>query len=81
MSADEIRAVEELGTVLGRIRVAVEAERAEAERAVEAEVMGEDTVKDSELSVDGADDRNDGENTSNAMQTGIVAMALRVRTP
>ena len=64
--------------MLGRVRVVVEAERAEAERvgeadrAVEAEVKGEDTVKDSELSVDGAEDRDDGEDSSNAMETGIV---------
>lgn len=68
--------------MLGRIRAVVEAERAEkADGAIEAEVMGEDTVKDTELSVDGADDRDDGENTSNAIETGIVAMTLRVRTP
>lgn len=51
-------------------RAVVEAERAEAERAekaeraVEAEVIGEDTLEDIELSVDSADDRDNGEDTS-----------------
>ena len=51
-------------------RAVVEAERAEAERAekaeraVEAEVIGEDAFEDIELSVDSADDRDNGEDTS-----------------
>lgn len=71
--------------MLGRIRAVAEAERADAERAgkanraAEAEVMGEDTVKDSELSVDGAEGRDDEEDSSNAMETGTVAVTLRDR--
>lgn len=48
-SADGIRAVGELGARLDRIREVVGAERAEeAEKAIEAEVVSEDTIEDSE---------------------------------
>jgi hypothetical protein len=90
-SAKEIRAVEELGVMLGQICAIVEAERAEAERAeaewaaeaeraVEAEVMGEDAIKDCESLVNGADERDDREDTSNAMETDTVAVTLLVST-
>jgi hypothetical protein len=70
---DEIRAVEEMGARLDRIRAVVEVEQAEAERAEaekaeeaeraeEAEVTSEDTIEDSELLSDGADDREHNEN-------------------
>jgi hypothetical protein len=84
-SQDEIRAAEELGARLDRIREVVEvgqaeeAERAEeAEEAEEAEVMRQDTIEDSELLDEGADDR---EHTFYATKIEITAMALRVRTP
>jgi hypothetical protein len=81
-SQDEIRAAEELGARLDRIREVVEVEQAEeAERAVEAEeaeVMRQDTFEDSELLGEGADDR---EHTFYATKIETTAMALRVRTP
>jgi hypothetical protein len=74
-SADEIRVVEELGVMLGVIRAVAEAERAEAERAeaewaaeaeraTEAEVIGEDALEDFEQSVESVNDRDNGEDTS-----------------
>jgi hypothetical protein len=80
---DENRAIEDAGAKLDQIRAVVEAERAVEAGAPEA--IGEDTVEESahgptpfQLLVDGADNRED---TSNATETGTVAMALRVRTP
>lgn len=80
VSSDEFRAVHDLCAMLDRILAVVETVRAEADGTVEAEVMGEEAVKDSKSSADGADDRDDGEDSSNAMGTGTVAVALRVRT-
>jgi hypothetical protein len=74
---DAISAIDVLGVKLDQVRKVVETEAAAEVRALE--VLGEDNVKeDFSLSVDGADDRED---TSNATETGPVAMALRGRTP